>query len=418
MDTFSSGSTSSSPIEKRNQADPGDETSRRYRYQFGYGSILLVASLRFELEYKAVWCEQHEDFLGEISESLFDAYQVKTRKPELGEWKLSDDEITKSIGRFVKLKREYPNSFRKFKFVSNAKFSNSGAKANKHLSPVKLLAAVQRASNWDKLENAAKEGFENLRKKITADAEDLFNVLKQLDLVNGPPLESFEDVLAQTHIAKLQECSNFNATLLGRVLETLIQKIHQASSLVTNDPAVHYVALNNDRRKDPLLRAKRVSLEDVILTVREVQGGVFSYLPSLASLQLGTATKKLDTLQRKMVRGGLAHHYEMMRRRALSAEQALLDLATRPDDGSQIFSQLENVVLGECDDAMLRESQNPEPFGDKMLIRVQDCLKKIVEDQPTRVYHQEVDLLVGVAGLLTADCKVWWSTRFELKATQ
>lgn len=410
-------STPSTPIEIRNQTDPGDETSRRYRYQFGYGSILLIGSLRGDLDYKAIWCEQHEDFLGEVAEDFFDAYQIKTRKPELGEWKLSDNEVTNSIDRFVKLKREYPTSFRKFRFISNAKFNDSSAKATKHLSPIKLLAAVQHASKWNKLEDAGKKGFEYLLKRIEVDAEELFNVLKQLDFAKGPPLENFEDVLAQTHVARLPECLNYNATLLGRAVETLIQKIHQASSLVTKDPAVHYVALSNKSRKDPLLLAKRVSLDDVVLTVREVRGS-FSYLPSLASLDLGTATKQLDVLQEKMIRGGLAHHYEMMRRRALSAEAVLLDLATRPDDGSQICSQVENVVLGECDDAMLRASQNPEPYGAKMLIRVQDCLKKIVDHEPTRVHHQDVDLLVGVAGLLTADCKVWWSAQFELKAAQ
>lgn len=417
MKMSSSGSTSGSPVKKRNLADPGDETSRRYRYQFGYGVILLVASHRSELDYKAIWCEQYEDFLCEISENFFDAFQIKTRKPELGEWKLTDKEFAKSITRFAMLKGKYPSCFRRFKFVSNAKFSNSDAKSKSHLSPIKLLNSVKDVPEWKKLEGLAKKGFESLRKKIKVDAEKLFNVLKQLDLANGPPLDSFEDVLSQTHIAKLDECSHFNATLLGRTLEALIQKVYQASSLVTDDPAVHYVALNDERRKDPLLRAKRISLEDLTLTVREVHGKLFSYLPSLASLQLGAATNKLDTLQTKMMRGGLAQHYEMMRRRTLSAEQALLDLTTRPNDGPEICSQLENIVFGECDDALLRESQNPEPFGGKMLIKVQDRLTEIVENEPARVHHQDVNLLVGIAGLLTTECTVWWSDRFQLKET-
>lgn len=406
-----------SPTEKRDLTDPGDETSRRYRYQFGFGSILLVAAVRNELDYKAIWCEQLEDFLGEISASFFDAYQIKTRKPELGEWKLSDPEFIKSITRFVTLRQKYPKHFRRFKFVSNAKYSNSNAKATKHLSPSKLLTAIEHAPTWNVLEAHAKKGFEFLRKKTGTEAEELFDGLKQVDLVCGPPIEALEPVLAQTHIAKIPECSNYNATLLARVSESLIQKIYQASSLVTNDPSAHYVALNSGLQKDPLLLAKRVSIEDARLTVREVKG-LLSYLPSLASLQLGTTAKKLDTLQQKMIHGGLAHHYEMMRRRALSAEQTLLDLATRPDDGSQTCSQLENVVLGECDNALLRASQHPEPFGDRMLIRVQDDLKKIVDDQPARAHYQDVDFLIGVAGLLTSDCKVWWSKPFKLKAMQ
>ena len=172
MDVSSSGSTSKSPIEKRNLIDPGDETSRRYRYQFGFGSILLVASLRNEFDYKAVWCEQHEDFLGEISEHLFDAYQIKTRKPELGEWKLNAPELIKSIDRFVALQRKHPKSFRRFKFVSNAKFSNSNANTHKHLSPVKLLVSIEDAPTWEKLESTAKKGFKYLQNWAAASLVD------------------------------------------------------------------------------------------------------------------------------------------------------------------------------------------------------------------------------------------------------
>lgn len=117
-----------------------------------------------------------------------------------------------------------------------------------------------------------------------------------------------------------------------------------------------------------------------------------------------------------MFRGGLAQHYEMMRRRALSSEQILLDLATRPADGLRMCSQLENIVLGECDDALLRASQHPEPFETKILIDVQDRLKTLARTEPERVHRQHYDLLVGVAGLLASECKVWWSKPFQVEA--
>jgi hypothetical protein len=117
-----------------------------------------------------------------------------------------------------------------------------------------------------------------------------------------------------------------------------------------------------------------------------------------------------------MFRGDLTSHYEMMRRRALTAEQELLDLATRPNDGNTLLSQIENVVLAECDDANLRAKQKGNPYGQAMLIDVQDRLKRISETEPARVHRQSYDLLIGVAGLLTSECKVWWSEHFELEA--
>jgi hypothetical protein len=94
-----------SPTDKRDQTDPGDEVLRRFRYQFAYGVILLVGAATRRLEYRAIWCEQHEDYLAEDSNQNFDAYQIKTKKPELGAWELNDEAMWKSMARFVELDR-------------------------------------------------------------------------------------------------------------------------------------------------------------------------------------------------------------------------------------------------------------------------------------------------------------------------
>jgi hypothetical protein len=204
-----------------------------------------------------------------------------------------------------------------------------------------------------------------------------------------------------------------SALSLSRVREALIVRIARASSLVSDDPRRDWIGLTCNLDEDPFLLAKRITAEDIILTVRDAQGPAFCYLPDLASLQLGGTSGRLNILQEKMIWGGLASHYEIMRRRALTAQQELLGLASDPN-GESIISQIENVVLGECDDANLRASQTKEPFGQIMLINVQDRLKQISETEPSRVYRQSYDTLVGVAGMLTSECKVWWSERFEL----
>jgi hypothetical protein len=403
-----------SPVEQRDQSDPGDEVLRRFRYQFAYGVILLIGAANGHLDYSAVWCEQYEDFLAETKEGNFDAFQVKTRKPELGTWELNDEAMWKSIARFVKLDQTYPGKIRLFKFVSNAEYSDSSSADREHLSPIKLLTAVRITKQWDQLPEPAKKGFLFLQKKNGATPEQLFTVLSRLDLISGPTERAFEDELAQSHVSSLRDCAALSASALGRVRDALIATVAEASSLFVGDPARHWVALNRECYNDPLLLAKRITVEDLALSVREARGGRVKYLPNLASLELGSACKKMDTLQTKMVRGGLAHHYEMMRRRALAAEQTLLDLETRPDDLRQICSQIENVVFGECDDSRLRASQKAEPFGAGMLIDVQNRLKRVAEVEPERVYHQDYDLLVGVAGLLTSECKVWWSPPFQV----
>lgn len=404
-----------SPIDKRDLSDPGDDVLRRFRYQHAYGVILSVGMVTERIDCKALWCEQHEDFLLELSDGSFDACQVKTRKPELGEWEINDDAFCKSIERFVRLDLAYPNKIRFFYFVSNTQFSNSAAKDRAYLSPRKLLDGIKIVTKSEDLTGDVKKGFECLKVKLGIAQNDLFNVLLRLDIILGPTDRAFEDELAQRHIPTLTECKSLNAQSLGRVREALISRIALASALISDDPGRDWYGLTNKENKDPYLLAKRIIAEDIILTIRDVCDYGFSFLQELASIKLGSANSRLDILNQKMIRGGLSLHYETMRRRALSAERILLDLATRPSDGEKICSQIENVVLSECDDANLRASQTSLPFGSAMLIDVQDRLRWMSENDSARVHRQPYDLLVGVAGLLSSECKVWWSEQFELE---
>ncbi len=398
----------------RDLSDPGDEVLRKFRYQHAYGVVLSVGITTGKLDYTALWCEQHEDFLAETADGLFDAYQIKTRKSELGEWELNDEAFWKSIARFVKLDLAYPGKIRYFRFVSNTHFSDSAAKDREYLSPRKLLIGIQSVAQWENLEGEVKKGFELLRDKLKVEATDLFSMLCRLDIILGLTERAFEDELAQRHIATLAECESMSVSSLARVREAMIARIAEASSLIADDPSRDWVGLTCKLDEEPFLLAKRVTAEDIILTIRDARDPVFHFLPDLASLQLVGTSDRLDTLQKKMFRGGLAVHYEMMRRRALTAEQELLDLSTRPNDGEAICSQIENVVFAECDDANLRASQTGDLYGPMMLIDVQDRLKRISETEPARVHRQSYDLLVGVAGLLTSECKVWWSETFEV----
>ncbi|WP_152558003.1 dsDNA nuclease domain-containing protein [Methanosarcina soligelidi] len=414
--TLPTDSRELSPTGSINLSDPGDIVQGKFRYQHAYGVILLVSMATGRSDYTAIWCEQQEDFLAETEIGVFDAYQIKTRKSELGEWQLNDEPFWKSIARFVRLDIRYPDKIRNFLFVSNTQFSNSSIKGREHFSPCKLLTGIKSAVQWEKLIGNAKKGFEWLKDKVGAEATNLFSVLQRLDLVLGPTERAYNDELVQRHITTLKGCESMNVLSLSRVRDSLISMVFKASSRISDNPSRDWVGLMCKLGDDPFLHAKRITVEDIILVVRDAQKPTFCFLPSLASLQLGNTKGNLGTLKQKMYRGGLAAHYETMRRRALSAEQKLLDLASRPNDGDEVVSQIENVVLAECDDAYLRASQREGLYGRTMLIDVQDRLRRISEQEPTRVYRQSYDLLVGVAGMLTSECKVWWSEVFEIEA--
>ena len=87
--------------------DPGDATTRNFRYQHAYGVILLAAAHTGHKPYVAIWCEHHEDFLAECVDGRYDGYQIKTCRPENGAWRMSSEALVHSIGRFVDLVKQF-----------------------------------------------------------------------------------------------------------------------------------------------------------------------------------------------------------------------------------------------------------------------------------------------------------------------
>jgi hypothetical protein len=70
--------------------DTGDDVQRRFRYQYAFGVVLLIAAIRNKNDYSSLWCERHEDFLAETPNGDFDAFQVKTRNTG-APWQVNDE---------------------------------------------------------------------------------------------------------------------------------------------------------------------------------------------------------------------------------------------------------------------------------------------------------------------------------------
>lgn len=405
----------SSPTDCRDQSDPGDQVIRKFRYQHAYGVILAVLMINKVRPYRAIWCEQHEDLLAERDDGAFDAVQVKTRKAENGAWNITDAAFVKSITRFIDLDLKFPGKIKRFYFVSNAEYSNSDSEKSSHLSPVKLINGVACAVSHNNLVGDAAKGFGSLIKVTERNAEELFSALSRVELVIGPTEKAFEPEICQDHLPLITECKGLTSGALYRVLNSLIGLMERAADVQCSDPMRHCVGITAANEDDPFILGKRVLAEDVILAIRDACDLCVQYPEELATLKLNGSDTGHNVLRKKMERGGLCAQFEAMRRKALTAESALLDVASRPTDGKQKLSQLENVVLSECAEAILRLDHQVNPFGPSMLIDVQDRLKRIAGETPSKVHHQPYEVLVGVAGLLTEACQVWWSEKFELE---
>lgn len=403
------------PVDVPCNDDPGDETQRRFRYQHAYGVILLTGMARGSLPYDALWCEHHDDYLAQC-DGTFDSFQVKTRKPELGHWELATDGFVSAIAKFAVLETRFPGKLRKFHFVSNARIADSGAEGRIGRSPVRLKAAVLDAASASELKPPFDNSLSGLANSAESTVDCIFALLRRLEFVTGPSLDDFEAVLSHTHISGITSCSSYPAHQLNAIRDELIQKVFDASSNFVDDPAKHWSCLNGADGNNPRLRAKQLLATVVEEAVRATFPPYFRYSPIVTKTNARLTKNNLTTLEKKLLRGNLRQQMETMRRRTISTEQHLLELAAaKPNEIRDIRNQLESVVQGVCDDASLQTRQNGTLSGEAMLARVQERLQKLAEERPNNnVHNQPYDCLVGMAGLLTEDCTVWWSEPFDL----
>jgi hypothetical protein len=402
--------------------DPGDATLQNYRYQHAYGAILLASARRGEVPYVAIWCEHHEDLLAERTDGTYDGYQIKTSRPENGAWRMNDEDVVKSIGRFVDLIGEFGDRIGSLFFVSNTDFDHCSDSVRdekrRRRRPRAFLDHVRSCASHSDIASPYDATFLELQGECGCQPDVLFVVLRRLDLINGPSRDSFHAVVAHEHLGRLPECCNLEPARLDEFCEDLIALVCLASSLVVTDPIRHLRPLINSGNGialDPTLAAKRLTVAEVVVyRTRNPQPNRFHF-PGQPTIQIGGQPRK-DILQAKLERGDLAEQVEYLWGRERAIEYNLLTNASlEPAKTLEMLKQLEEIVLGECSEAHLRHRLNGEPFGPAMMITVLDRLKHLAEREPKRVYYQPYDFLIGVMSSLTSDTRVWWSPRFPVQ---
>ncbi|MBZ0231424.1 MAG: DUF4297 domain-containing protein [Deltaproteobacteria bacterium] len=403
-----------SPADRLDLVDPGDETQRNFRYQHAYGVVLLVASATGLRAYTAIWCEHHEDFLAELTDGHFDAFQIKTRRVDDGPWKLGDGPLRDSIKRFVRLSTQFPGAVTTFKFVSNIEIFDSNSARELTKCPLRLCAAVKAAGGPPDGEWAA--AFESLRAHCACSPTELVEVLAKLEFIQGPSREGFDAEVAHGHVAKHPRCEHLSAAQLSAVRDEIIQKVFAASSLQIDNPEKHLCPIDAIDRRNPALLAKRIEVSVVDEVLHEQGRAPFRMQPTRRYLALTGTKQQLSVLGQKFVRAGLVNQLETMQERALSAERHLLSQAYRNDAIDKVMDQIESVVKGECDEAKLAASlTSPEGYGPLMLTDVHARLRRLAREEPELVAYQTSLCLIGVAGLLTDECRVWWSDPFPIE---
>jgi hypothetical protein len=217
----------------RRGRDVGDETARNYRYQHSYGVILLAAACRGERPYSAIWCEHHEDILAERRDGKFEAWQIKTRRPEAGPWTLENADFVGALKKFSVVDDVIGARVDRFYFVSNTGFAEAGESTNKSRvvrSPLAVLAAVHASPTWSKLNRPFSEVVERLARHCGVSAARMFEILSRVHLVVGPSRGEIDASLSNEHLARIGVYARQPVTELNEIRADVVEDLSVLSA--------------------------------------------------------------------------------------------------------------------------------------------------------------------------------------------
>jgi len=401
------------------QSDRGDETQALFQYQWCAGVVLLAGALTGANEYVAIWCEHHDDLLGELPNGRFHAIQVKTNAGSNARWSCSDSGFADAVKKFAEHEATYSDKFERYILFSNIKpyIPGATARATERLasSPVRVRDNCRAVGSCSEVPAPYMAPFDALVAHTGAPPEVVFAVMRKLDFQHGPSLEGFREALTGT-VQGIPACKQFTVTWLEKLRDELLFMVRRASSMEVPSLNFYTSVLRSDGRPAAAVRGKRVARDNFEEVIRQHPGGGFRYADVGGHLQLGSASGQKDVLRQKMNAGYVGTYFDALWLLAMSAERRLLEEAMVDPEGTlKKSAQLESVMLVECKTAELAafDEVDERLRGPHILRRVFQRAEELAQHDRATVEGERAETLKGIAGLLSGDCKFAWGATFN-----
>ena len=398
--------------------DRGDDMQMRVRYQATYTALVGLGMLLDATEIEEIYCEHHEDVLVRKTNGRFLGYQVKTRLASLGPFKADDDPIKSALSRFVGLDRYFPGQFDGFVIASNVGFWQTTASA-KNLPYIIQLAM--------KANRAALKASREVRRFIGELASDqkckhkvVWGVLARVRLQSELP--QFQDIEKQlaVQIATTLNESGRRFDELMKAAKAAVEVVRDASSRNHSSPLFRYFVFMTESctsEESAIIEAKRISKE----RLRNAIVQAFDDAVLLCSgncVDVATLPRGMTKIEKKMAVGGIiAGEIALAKDLKFSIDKLLQEWMYKygAKEASKRYDHLQLIVKDDCFEAS-QYAQAAGPYGAGMLARVRSNLKASAMHHAVQLGRMGVTYnhLMGVVGILTEECTLWWSDQFAV----
>lgn len=413
------------PGDSLDTKDPGDDVQRRFRYQHAYAAIQCAKLLNSDCGHDAVYCENYEDILLRKKTGKFEGVQVKTRLFKLEPFKSNDGAIKKSIARFAELEKKFPGQFDAYHFVTNHGFWEE--KQDKNCIKF-LVTSIKKRGGVKGL--PTKNDLRSYIATICVDHEcaeaDVVSAMLKMELVGfESDLErtpnDLRDVVAD--LSDLKECS---ALVARKVADNLMHMTYSASSMkFGGDTASLYELVSDyDAHREALILLGKTICADKVKSViaSSVTSDAENLLVKADLVDDEGIPPGMDILTEKLEQGGLqAERINKVKDFKASMEKLYLGWQYKQSisAANARLAHLKVLVGDDCVEAKIdASSEKSTDYAPEMYRGLRQRLGERVASQSGRLYGATEEHLVGTAGILTEECTVWWSDKFELKSVK
>ena len=85
-----------------------------------------------------------------------------------------------------------------------------------------------------------------------------------------------------------------------------------------------------------------------------------------------------------------------------------------PDESDALYNQVRLIVQTECQESYDENFKLDKEFGIEMLKDVRKRIRDRVSQEKDKFKGLSYEHVMGVASILTEECTVWWSEKFDL----
>jgi hypothetical protein len=233
-----------------------------------------------------------------------------------------------------------------------------------------------------------------------------------------PHVDGIEERLIR-HLDQVEALRGLPYCALTGIAQALVGLIFRAASHACEAPLRDYCAVLNDpgtAEAQAVILGKRIQVNHLEQLFAEHSSSA-ALLRARSPAALAQLPPGMNILERKMARGMIpVRSVELAKDHKFSTEYQLVRLLNKygPERAEEFYQHLRLLVRTESQEAYDAAERADEPFGQQMLGDVRQRLKVRYQLEHDTLLGCTYEHLMGVAGVLTEECEVWWSLPFDV----